>query len=362
MADMIADHIREVNRGDDGVGNLVFKEDGSLEYVPPGQSAPVGSTAVVTDLSKPGYAAEAACPSLLTEEEYYSSVNGAVERDLVRNKYVLVVGAGSVGSKVMMALVDEGCSHFGVMDNDKVELHNLSRHVAGVGDIAKLKTDVMEECILRKNPFAQVEKFPVDVCRNRELLRELMRKADITICATDNNASRYVVNSEADQLGKTVVYCRAETRAEALNIFVQRPHAACYNCLIAQGGHVEEEITNEASARASGTIPSYTSPEDAGVMVQIGLPSDIAPMVNMTVKLVLVELTRGMEDTGIETLAEELSPFNFFVWINHRDRKYHEVPSFATAGPGPRILRWYGCSIPVREGCDVCDEDNHANL
>ena len=315
MADTIADHIREVNHGDDGAGNLVFMEDGTLEYVPPGQSAPVGSTAVATGVSKPGYAAEAAYPSFSSKKEFYEHV---FECSHLYDRCALVIGVGSVGSAVCVGLLNEGCGHFIIVDNDRVEPHNLSRHVAGVADIGRLKTDVMEEVILHKNPFAVVEKYALDVCKDRETVKELMARADVVICATDNNSSRYVIDSLGVETGKPILYCRAETRAEGLNIFIQRPGAACYNCLISQGGNVDEEITNEASARANGTIPSYTSPEDAGVMVQIGLPSDIAPLVNMTVKLALIEMTRGMEDTGIETLSEELAPFNFFVWVNHR--------------------------------------------
>jgi molybdopterin/thiamine biosynthesis adenylyltransferase len=353
MADTIADHIREINHGEDESGNLVFKEDGTLEYVPLGQSAPVGSTAVVTEIPKTGYAAEAAYPSFSSKEEFYAKV---FECAHLKDRCAMVIGQGSIGSEVTIGLLKEGCGHFIVVDHDRVEPHNLSRHVGGVPDIDRLKVDVMEDAILRKNPFAVVEKYAMDVCKDREKLKELMIRANVVICATDNNTSRYVISSVGVETGKTIIYSRAETRAEGLNIFIQRPGAACYNCLIAQGGYVDEEITNEASARANGTIPSYTSPEDAGVMVQIGLPADIAPLVDMTVKLALVEMTRGMEDTGIETLSEELAPSNFFVWINHRDRKYHKVPPFSRPGPGPRILRWYGCNIPARKECCTCGE------
>lgn len=353
MAESIANHIRDISSGTDGVGNLVIKEDGTMDYVPPGQTPPVGSTAVVTGVPRSGYAASAAYPSLPSKEKLYA---GMFESAALHGKVVMLIGLGSVNSKVGAELAREGCDHFIIIDHDRLEIHNLSRHVGGVADLGRLKTDIMEDYIHRKNPYAVVEKYPMNVCENREKLKELMLRADIVICGTDNNDSRYVINTEADELKKTVIYARAETRAEAVNIFIQRPGAACYNCFIAQGGHVEEEITNEASARANGTIPSYTSPEDAGVMVQIGLPSDIDPLVNMVVKLALVELTRGMEGTGIETFSEEVSAYNFFLWINHRDRKYKEIPSFAKPGSGPRILRWYGCTIPAREDCCICQE------
>lgn len=358
MADTIADHIHDINSGNDDVGNLVFKEDGSVAYVPSGESIPVGSTAVVTDLSKTGYAAEGGVPSSFPSLEDMYAAGGAFERSLLRGKSVFVVGVGSVGSAVADCLVREGLGRLVVMDMDRVELHNLSRlYVAGVPDVGRFKVDVMEEYVRHRNPYAEVVKYPLDAREHRDLLAEEMRKADLVICATDGNESRYVINTVAVEMGKTVIYPRAETRAEGLNLFIQRPGGACYNCFIGQGGHIEEEITNEASARANGTIPSYTSAEDAGVMVQIGLPCDIAPLVTMTVKLALVELARGMEGTGIETVSEELAPFNLFIWVNHRDRKYAKFPPFSEPGHGPRILRWYGCLVPPKKHCCTCGEE-----
>lgn len=349
----IVDRIREVNHGDDSSGSLVI-EGGQLHYYPAGVIPPVGKGTIVTKQSDEGYAAEAACPSIPSEEELYVQ-GGIFERSLLRFRRVMVIGVGSVGSAVSEALIREGLGMISIFEMDRVELHNLSRYyVAGLSDVDRLKTEVMKDFIHARNPYAKVDTFPIDICANREILKEEMQKADLVICATDNNASRFVVASTAAEVGKTVIYSRAETRAEGLNVFVQRPGAACYNCLVGNGGKVREEITNEKSARANGTIPSYTSPEDAGVMVQIGLPSDISPLVNMTVKLALVELTSGLRDTGIESLAEELSTYNYFLWVNRRDMKYAQFPAFNYPGDGPRILRWYGCVIPVKEDCCLC--------
>ena len=109
---------------------------------------------------------------------------------------------------------------------------------------------------------------------------------------------------------------------------------------------------------ADSAIPAYTSAADADAIVQVGLPSDIDPMINLMVKLGLTELTRGEEDSGIESLGEELRTDNFFIWANRRTQRFIRYNPFNEPENGPTILRWYGCTIPRIPTCGLCSETN----
>ena len=342
--------IRQESFNPNAVGHLEFNsEDGTFTYK---TGAPtVGSGKVIKEATQQGFAAQANPCVPPTLDEMYAQV---FESDILKDKTILFCGIGSVGSELALRFAREGVGNFILVDFDRMELHNLSRHIGGVADIGRLKTDIVEEAILKKNPYARVEKKTIDMTNDPERLAVLIAKADLTYCSTDNTASRYTLSSQAKKAGKTVIYGWAETRAEGLDVFIQRPDDACYGCVAATGLITDEEITNEASARADGTIPAYTTPAEADALVQIGLPSDIDPLINLMIKLGLTELCRGQEDANLCGLDEELRPLNFFTWANRRGKHHARYNPFNEPKNGPTILRWYGCTIPRIPTCGLC--------
>ncbi|WP_300949354.1 HesA/MoeB/ThiF family protein [Phocaeicola sartorii] len=289
-----------------------------------------------------------------SKDSLYSRNKGILELNILENKRVMIVGLGSFGSQISIELAKAGVGHFVLMDFDRVELHNLARHTSTVNDLGRLKTDVISDAVKGKNPYAEVEKFPINIIDYPEILKEQCAKADIVICATDNNRSRFVLSEQLVSLGKTGIFGRAITRAEGGDVFIYRPGGPCYCCLIGNGWYeaAREEITNEVSARRDGRIAAYVSPEDADAMVQVGLSADIEPMCNMMIKLALVELSRGSE-SGIKSLEKEfVAPY--YIWVNRRERKYGNWGCFANPGHMPTIMRWYGVDVDRDEGCSLC--------
>lgn len=293
-----------------------------------------------------------------SREEFYSRAKGVLEVDILRDKRVAIIGLGSFGSHIAVELAKAGVETFHLFDFDTIEVHNLARHTASVHDIGRLKTDVMEETILGKNPYATVHTYPIDVHQQPEPLEELLRthSLDLILCATDNNHSRFLLSQLAAAFSIPCIYGRAVTRAEGGDVFIQRPGEACYCCLVGNDWFdvADEEISNEASARKDGRIPAYASAEDTDIMVQVGLSSDILPICNMMVKLALVELSRGM-NSGLTELEKEL-PFNYYLWANRRERRHKNWAPFSHCGNLPTILRWYGAQISRKEHCAVCSD------
>lgn len=287
-------------------------------------------------------------------EELYSRSKGILEVDILREKRVLIVGLGSFGSHIAVELAKAGVGSFALMDFDRVELHNLARHIATVNDIGRLKTDVVEDAIKGKNPYAAVNKYPTDLNDDLVLLGKEVRKADIVVCATDNNRSRFALSKILKEEGKVGIFGRAITRAEGGDVFRYRPGGPCYSCLIGKGFSNEEEISDLQAARREGRIPAYVSQEDAEAMVQVGLSSDILPICNLIVKLVLVELSKG-KDSGISSLEDELT-YDYYIWANRRDRHYANWKPFQAAGQGPTILKWYGVRVEKDPNCPLCGE------
>ena len=289
-----------------------------------------------------------------SEENLFSRSKGILEVGILKRKRVMIVGLGSFGSQIAIELAKAGVGSFALMDFDRVELHNLSRHTATVHDLGRLKTNVIEEAILGKNPYAKVDKYPVNINENLPLLYDEVGKADLIICATDNNSSRFNLSKALVEKRKPGIFGRAITRAEGGDVFRYRPGGPCYCCLVGEGDLREEEITDVASARRDGRIAAYVSPEDADAMVQVGLSSDIEPICNMMVKLSLVELSRG-EESGISSLEDEFV-YDYYMWANRRERHFANWKALPNAGGYPTILRWYGARIEKEADCPICSD------
>lgn len=286
--------------------------------------------------------------------DLYSRSKGLLEVNVLKDKRVMIIGLGSFGSQISIELAKAGVGNFALFDFDRVELHNLARHIATVNDLGRLKTDVMEDAIKGKNPYANVDKFPININEHIDILESEVEKCDIVICATDNNESRFHISNVLVQKHKIGIFGRAVTRAEGGDVFRYIPGGPCYCCLIGNEwfGNVSEEITNVESARKNGQIAAYVSEQDADALVQVGLSSDIEPMCNMMIKLALVELSRGTQ-SGIACLEDELV-FPYYMWANRRERRHKNWAAMPTAGNLPTIMRWYGADIKRRDDCVLC--------
>ena len=285
----------------------------------------------------------------------FSRNKGLLEKDVLKSKKAMIIGLGSFGAQIAVELAKAGVGKFSLFDFDRIELHNLARHIATVNDLGRLKTDVVEDAILGKNPYALVDKFPIDIDKNAELLSSEVGKSDIVICATDNNSSRLNLSKELVKKNKVGIFGRAVTRAAGGDVFRYRPGGACYACLIGHGIISKEEISSVQAGRLSGAIPAYTSDEDAQAVVQVGLAADISPICNMMIKLALLELSKGTE-SGIQTLEDDLV-YDCYIWANRREYNFKNWHVFYQSGADRTIMRWYGVKVHKLDGCPVCSTD-----
>lgn len=284
-----------------------------------------------------------------SREEMFSRAKGILEVDILTDKRVMIIGLGSFGSQIAIELAKAGVGHFALFDFDRVELHNLARHTCTIKDLGRLKTDAIKEAILGKNKLATVELFPIDINMHKELMDEEVAKADIVICATDNNPSRFSLTQSLLRHNKVAIFGRAVTRAEGGDVFRHRPGGPCYNCLVGSAAFTAaEEITNRSQ------LPAYVSEAEANAVIQVGLSSDIEPICNLMVKLTLIELARG-QNSGIESLENELT-YDYYMWANRRERRHGKWAPFNNAGKMPTILRWYGAKIAKDEHCPSCSD------
>ncbi len=287
--------------------------------------------------------------------ELYSRSKGLLEVESISKKSVGIVGLGSGGSPIAVELAKAGIGNFTLIDFDRLELSNVSRHVCGVNDLGRFKTYAVRDLIWQKNPYANVITSEIDVNVNMQECANVLSKVDIIICASDNDRSRFFLNELALKFKIPAIFGRAITRAIGGDVLRVRPFKGpCYNCLYSQNvrsaGGDDEEISQEKQAKK--LLPDYTNEQDLQTVIQVGLASDIAPISNFMVKLALVELSKG-ENTGIKSLEEDLIS-DFYIWANRREKVYESWSKLEFNFNKPSILRWYGARVERDPNCMVC--------
>jgi molybdopterin-synthase adenylyltransferase len=289
--------------------------------------------------------------------ELYSRSTGLLETSVLENCKVAIVGLGSGGSAVAVELAKAGIGNFVLIDFDRLELANVSRHVCGVGDLGRYKTKAVKDILLGKNPYIRVEIAELDINENLDQTKQLLKDCNLIIAATDNDRSRFNLNDIALEFGITTIFGRALTRASGGDVLRVRPGGVCLGCVFTKE-FVEarsEEVSQFKQARDSN--PAYVPDTDVSATVQVGLSSDIMPISNAIVKLALVELSRG-KTSGISSLEEDFVA-DFYIWANRREGVYQDWPKMEYGSRLPSILRWYGAKWERDPLCPICGGLHH---
>ena len=157
-------------------------------------------------------------------------VGGAGQARL-RAARVLVIGAGGLGSPVILYLAAAGVGTIGVVDFDTVSLSNLQRQIAHrTTDIGRLKTESARDAAHAINPGITLEAYPVRLTGENAL--GLIGRYDIVADGSDNFATRFLVNDTCYFAKKTLVSA-AVTEFDG-QLATYKPHAGdhpCYRCL-----------------------------------------------------------------------------------------------------------------------------------
>jgi adenylyltransferase/sulfurtransferase len=85
---------------------------------------------------------------------------------------VLVVGAGGLGSPVLLYLAAAGIGTIGVVDDDRVDLTNLQRQIVhATSQIGEPKVDSARATLLAINPEIRIDTHPVRLAADNAAAR-----------------------------------------------------------------------------------------------------------------------------------------------------------------------------------------------
>lgn len=158
-------------------------------------------------------------------------IGGAGQQTLKKAR-VLVIGAGGLGSPLLLYLAAAGIGAIGIVDDDTVSLSNLQRQVLhGTEDIGRKKTESAAVSIAALNPHVRVIEHTQRLTpANAD---SLIGAYDIVADGSDNFDTRFLVNDTCYRLKKTLVTAailRFDGQLSTFKAHRGEPHP-CYRCV-----------------------------------------------------------------------------------------------------------------------------------
>jgi sulfur-carrier protein adenylyltransferase/sulfurtransferase len=141
---------------------------------------------------------------------------------------VLVVGAGGLGSPVLLYLAGTGVGTLGIVEFDNVEISNLPRQILHhVHDVGRSKAQSARDSLADNNTDVKVVLH--ETCLSSANALAVIRDYDVVVPAVDNLATRYLVNDACVLLGKPMVEASVLAYEGQCTVFL--PGKGCYRCL-----------------------------------------------------------------------------------------------------------------------------------
>jgi adenylyltransferase/sulfurtransferase len=158
-------------------------------------------------------------------------VGGEGQARLMRSK-VLVIGAGGLGSPLLMYLAAAGVGTLGIVDDDEVDLSNLQRQVIHPTDrVGTPKVESAAETIRRINPEVTVVPHRTRFTAGNAL--ELVADYDLVADGSDNFATRFLANDACFFAHRPLVSAavlRFDGQMYSFKAFREGNHP-CYRCI-----------------------------------------------------------------------------------------------------------------------------------
>jgi adenylyltransferase/sulfurtransferase len=250
---------------------------------------------------------------------------GGIGQAKLKAARVLIVGAGGLGSPLLLYLAAAGIGTIGIVDDDVVDLSNLQRQVAHTTDrIGMAKVTSAAQSAMAINPDLKIEPHATRLSAANAL--DLFSRYDIICDGTDNFGTRFLIADACALAARTLVSAAVLRFEGQLSVFKPHQGGPCYRCLYPE-------------PPPPGTVPSCS---EAGVLGAV------------TGVMGTLQATEVLKE--ILGIGDSLSG-SLLVWdalaTRFRTIKLRPDPACALCGPDASIKDLSAHHFPQGPACDV---------
>ncbi|CAG0881368.1 unnamed protein product [Darwinula stevensoni] len=181
---------------------------------------------------------------------------------------VLIVGAGGLGCPCAIYLAAAGLGKLGLVDYDDVELNNLHRQILHTEERVNVsKADSAAQSISQLNSLVTIETHRTQL--NKDNAKDIIEKYEVIVDATDNVATRYLLNDACVLLKKPLVSGSALRFEGQLTVY-SHEGGPCYRCLF-PSPPPPDTVTNCSDGGVLGVVPGVIGTLQALEVMKIAL-------------------------------------------------------------------------------------------
>ncbi len=165
---------------------------------------------------------------------------------------VLVIGAGALGSPVLMYLAASGVGHIGIADFDNVELTNLQRQIIHrTGAVGTAKVLSAKAAITEINPGVKTDIYENGV--NSDNIDKIISGYDFVVDGTDSFYAKFLINDACVRNRKPFCYGGIKGFDGQLMTYVPGK-GPCLRCIFGQAPP-DDECETCSAVGVIGTLP-----------------------------------------------------------------------------------------------------------
>jgi adenylyltransferase/sulfurtransferase len=143
---------------------------------------------------------------------------GQEGQEKLKNARVLVIGAGGLGSPLLIYLAAAGIGTIGIVDDDVVSLSNLQRQVLyTTADVGFKKVEIASQKLRALYPEIEIQLF--DWRLNEENAEKLFQDYDVIADCTDNYKTRALIGQASAKLKKPLAFASVLNYEGQISVF-----------------------------------------------------------------------------------------------------------------------------------------------
>ena len=148
----------------------------------------------------------------------------------LKSAKILVVGAGGLGSPVLLYLAAAGVGCIGVIDDDTVDASNLQRQIIHADQrVGMPKVQSAQIAVQALNPHVTL--LPYQRRLTEDNAADLMGDYDLILDGSDNFDTRYLINRVAAHLGKPLISGAITQWEGQVSLYDPVRGTPCYECI-----------------------------------------------------------------------------------------------------------------------------------
>ncbi|QIA07934.1 HesA/MoeB/ThiF family protein [Draconibacterium halophilum] len=190
---------------------------------------------------------------------------GKTGQKKLKNSRVLVIGAGGLGSPLMVYLAAAGIGNIGIVDDDIVSTSNLQRQILYTSaEVGQIKVEIAGQKLKALYPEIEIQTF--DTKLDESNAEDLFQQYDVIADCTDNYKTRQLIGTKSAGLNKPLAFASVLNFEGQISVFNYK-NGPVYGDLFPTTP--QDGVYNEDDIGLLGVLPGITGTLQANEIIKI---------------------------------------------------------------------------------------------